>query len=293
MAAAGADGADHRPRRHPIAHRDGRGDRLDGAPQPVVVPDGQHGSVDHDPGERHHAGARRQHGRADGCVEVDAAVPRSPRHRRAVERLEDDDRVDRSPPRVGVRGTDPARRPRPEHGAGERQQRGDEREQHDGGDDAAGEREDGHGTSVRVPRARARTGRDRPGDATRPSSLWRTRRPRRAASRTSRRRAPAAGPGPGARPVDSFLRPVRAGRHRASSPTHTPPPPRRERCVRRAGAGSGPGPPRGPGVGKGVAPGVLPDREAPTTGRAGAPRCARDHCARPRRGRAEGPPWPS
>lgn len=116
--------------------------------------------------------------------------------------------------------------------------------------------------------------------------------PRRRASRTSRHPGPTAGPGPGARPVDSSLRPVRAGRHRASSPTPTPPPPRRERCVRRAGAGSGPGP-TGPGVGKGVAPGVLPGREAPTTGRAGAPRRARDHCARPRRGRAEGPPWPS
>lgn len=166
VAAVGGHAPDHGPGRDPIAHRDRRGDRLDGAPQPVVVPDGEHGPVHHDARERDDTGAGCEHGRADGCVQVDAAVPGRPRDVRAVERLDDDHRLDRRAPRV-VGGDGGGRRGRPEDGAHGRHQGPDQRQQQRSGQDPVGERDGGHGPRVVRTRVQDEIPCGRPGDATR------------------------------------------------------------------------------------------------------------------------------
>jgi hypothetical protein len=98
-------------------------------------------------------------------------------------------------------------------------------------------------------------------------------------------------PGARAGPVDSFLRPVRAGRHRASPPRWSP-------VVLCEGRGAVEGRRR---QRSGFVPastwawrqGCRPSREAPTTGRADLPRRVREHARAPRGARRKDVPWPS
>jgi hypothetical protein len=166
VAAVGGDGADDRPRRHPVAHRDRCGDRLHRAAQPVVVPHGEHGSVDDDARVGHDAVARSQHRRAHRGVQVHAPVPGRPRHRGPVERLDHHDRLHRRPPghARGRGGEHAPDRPGPE-GVRRRQCGGDHGDQQRGGDEPAGDEDGGHGSSV--PASRVRRGPGRPGLGTR------------------------------------------------------------------------------------------------------------------------------
>ncbi len=108
-------------------------------------------------------------------------------------------------------------------------------------------------------------------------------------SASARPRGPV--PGFGSRPVDSPLRPVRAGRHRASSPRIRPVPLVGPVVRPRAGVGSGPG---SPGVDAGVAPGVPPVLDGTDNRTSGSAQAGpRSVCAPPTWARREDVPWPS